>query len=100
MDKIFQQAKDKNIANTVLYVKTSDAYAYLDNTYETKVDAGTMKDMFLKGVVIVNGTHTYMPTDFDLTSGVGTLTYVTANTTTATTAVLATIKSKEYAAAG
>lgn len=50
------------------------------------------------GAIIVAGGVQYEPTSFELKNGVGTITYVTADATTATTAVLATLKSSEYVA--
>lgn len=98
MEKVFMQAKDKNVAAVKIYKKTADAYAYSDSAKTKKVSAKELEDMFLKGVVIVDGDNAYIPTGLLVDDGVATVTYVTANTTTATTAVLATLASKEYVA--
>lgn len=100
MDRIFNDAKDKNVAAVVVYKKTSDVYAYADATKTKKISCDELYDMFVKGVVVVDGTNTYAPTAVKVTEGVATITYVTTDSSTATTAVLATLVSKEYTADG
>ena len=46
-------------------------------------------------MVVVDGDNTYVPVALNVDDGVATITYVTANTTTA---VLATLASEEYEA--
>lgn len=94
-DKIYDDAKDKNIAATKVYVKTGDAYAYADASNTVKIDLLTLKDLFEKGVVIIDGTVEYKPVSFKVNAGVGTMTYVKTDGTVATTAVLATVSSSE-----
>ena len=78
--------------------KSADVYAYADNAKTVKIEAAALKNLFLKGAIIVDGTIEYAPIGFGISEGVGTITYVKADATTATTAVLATLKSKEYTA--
>ena len=78
--------------------RLGDAYAYSDSANTTKIDAATLKKLFEKGLIVVDGGIEYKPVSFKLTTGVGTVTYVKANTTTPSTAVLATLASKEYVA--
>lgn len=98
MDKIFNQAKDKNVATIKVYAKANDAYAYSDSANTKKIDAATLQDLFLKGCVVISGDDTFAPVGLNVDADVATLTYVKADTTTATTAVLATVKSSEYTA--
>lgn len=98
MDNIYEQGKDLHVRGTYIYAKTGDSYAYLNSGKTEKIDAATLKDLFLKGAVIVDGDVQYKPVSFGIASTVGSVTYVKANTTTATTADLATLKSEEYSA--
>lgn len=98
MNKIYDRYEDLHVRNTYIYVKSADVYAYADSAKKVKIEAATLKNLFLKGAIIVDGTLEYAPISFDISEGVGTITYVKADTTTATVAVLATLKSKEYTA--
>ena len=98
MAKIYDQAKDVNVAANLAYVKNGDVYAYSDSANTKKISAACLKDMFEKGVIIVAGAIEYKPVSFGIAGAVGTLTYVKANDTTPTTAVLATLVSSEYVA--
>lgn len=100
MAKIYQDAKDKNVALNVVYAKAADTYAYADEGTTVKLDAETLKDYFYKGCVIVLSGVEYKPISaaYNTDDEYETLTYVKADTTTATTAVLALLHSKEYTA--
>lgn len=98
MDKIYERSSDLHVRGTYIYKKANDTYAYSDSGTTKKIDAYTLKDLFLKGAVIVDGGVDYQLVSFGIASEVGTITYVKADTTTATTAVLATLKSEEYTA--
>lgn len=93
-----KQYDDQFVRKTYIYAKSEDAYAYSDAETTVKIDAATLEDLFQMGAIIVAGGVQYEPTSFELKTGVGTITYVTADGTTATTAVLATLKSSEYVA--
>ena len=55
-----------------------------------------MHDAFIKGMLLVDAAgNEYLPTSCKVASNVTTITYVTADTTTATTAKLATVKSSD-----
>ena len=99
MNKIYEDAVDLNVVARLVYKKTNDAYAYADSAKTVKIDAATLVDVFTKGMLIVDGVNRYIPTALAVVNGVATVTYVTANAGTATTAVLATLASKEYVAA-
>lgn len=98
MSKVYERYEDLHVRKTYIYVKADDVYAYEDSDKKVKISADDLRNLFLKGVVIVDGTIEYAPISFDISEGVGTITYVKADTTTATVAVLATLKSKEYTA--
>jgi hypothetical protein len=98
MNKIYQKSEDVHVSGTYVYAKNGDAYAYADSTNTIKIEAVTLKDLFEKGAIITDGTIEYKPVSFKLVAGVGTLTYVKTDGTTPTTAVLATLASKEYTA--
>ena len=89
-----------HVRKTYIYVKADDVYAYADPDKTVKISADDLRNLFLKGAVILDGTTEYLPTSYAISSEVGTMTYVKADTTTATTAILTTLKSKEYTAEG
>lgn len=96
MEKIFEHSNDLHVVARLIYAKASDSYAYADSAKTEKIDCATLTDLFVKGVMIVDGNNRYKPTGLLVNAGVATVTYVKADTTTATTAVLATMASKEY----
>ena len=101
MDKIFMRADDTNVAARKIYVKSGDAYAYVDKACKTKIKADVLMDIFVKGAIIIDGTSQYKPVSADLTSaGVASVTYIksvkgSGSTATATPTVL---QSEEYTA--
>jgi len=100
MSKVYERYEDLHVRKTYIYVKADDPYAYADPDKTVKISADDLSNLFLKGVVILDGTTEYLPTSYVISSKVGTITYVKADTTTASTAVLTTLKSKEYTAGG
>lgn len=54
MDRIFEQAKDKNVAAVVIYYNGRDNYAYKDGAYTTKFKREELLDACLKGAVITS----------------------------------------------
>ena len=59
MDKIYQQAKDKNVANVLVYIgpnvsgREHDYYACKDREKTVKMTADELFDAFLKGAMFV-----------------------------------------------
>jgi hypothetical protein len=100
MSKVYERYEDLHVRKTYVYAKANDPYAYADPDKTVKIASDDLRDLFLKGVVIVDGTTEYSPTSYAESSKVGTITYVKADSTTASTAVLTTLKSKEYTAEG
>ena len=93
MDKIFDQAKDKNVAAIVIYGKGSDGKAYADANGTTQLKTSELKDAFLKRAVIQIGTEYFIPVTFSITSDIGTVKYAKPNSTTATSADLGSLVS-------
>lgn len=92
MDRIFHHDDTMYEAGTKVYVK-SDGYAYLEESFTTKVSADVLEDLFVRGLIIVDGGVMYKPISFKVASKVGIVTYAKTNGTTATQADLATAKS-------
>ena len=58
MVRIYDQAKDVNVATYVLYAKTADKKLYLEPSYTTKVSKAELEDAFKKGRLLVfDGTN-------------------------------------------
>ena len=93
MDKIFDQAKDKNVAAIVIYGKGSDGKAYADANGTTQLKTSELKDAFLKRAIIQIGTEYFIPVAFSITSNVGTVKYAKPNSSTATSADLGSLVS-------
>jgi hypothetical protein len=100
MSKVYENYGDQHVRATYVYAKTNDPYAYLDSAKTVKIDSETLKDLFEKGTIVVDGSIEYKPVSFGIADSVGTLTYVKTDGTTATTAVLATLKSSEHVVVG
>lgn len=96
MDKIYQTANDLNVVAQLIYKKENATYAYADSDTTVKMDAEMLINAFKKGSLIVDGDNIYKPVVLKVSDGVATITYVTENAQTATTAVLATLVSSEF----
>lgn len=92
MDKIFEKLEDVHVRGAYIYVNASNAYA--DTAHTKQLTCSELVDLFVKGGVIVDSTVQYLPVSLKVVGGIATVTYVTTDTTTATTAKLATAKSK------
>ena len=94
MDKIYNDFDDTNVAVRKVYVKT-DGFAYVDSACKTKITADALYNIFIKGMIIVDASGVeYVPISCKVASGVTTITYATTDSSAATTAKLATAKSK------
>lgn len=91
MDKIFNDAKDKNVSATYVYGKSSDTKAYADAACKTQLKTSELKEMFLKRAIISIGDALYVPVSFSVTSNAGSVSYAKPNGTTATSADLGTL---------
>lgn len=76
MERIYQQAKDKNVAAVVIYARGSDGKAYADAAGTVQFKTSELTDAFLKGAVIHYGTDMYyVPTGYIIASGVGKISF-------------------------
>lgn len=72
MDKIFDQAKDKNVAVSVVYATADDGYLFVESSGDnrTKITTAELKDMFFKGMLVVLSGAYYAPVAYyETTSG-------------------------------
>ncbi|MDO5397622.1 MAG: hypothetical protein Q4G33_06805 [bacterium] len=91
MDRIYDDAKDLHVRAVCVYGKANDTAAYTDSDCTEKFKTDELKEVFLKGAVVIIGNDYFVPISFIIKNGIGTVTYVTANSSSATTAVLATL---------
>ena len=90
MDKIFDKAKDKNVAALVIYAKAvADNKAYVDSTCKTQFKSSDLKDAFLKRALVCVGTDYFVPISYTESENIGTVVYAKAGTTTGTAATVA-----------
>ena len=94
MERIFHHNDTMYEAATKVYAKT-DGYAYLEPEFVTKISADVMTDLFVRGMIVVDSSGVmYKPISCKVASGVATVTYATTDSSAATTAKLATVKSE------
>ena len=91
MEKLYNDAKDKNVSATYIYGKTSDTKAYVDSGCTVQMKTSELKEAFLKRALIVIGNNFYIPVSFSVTSNTGSVTYTKPNSSTATSADLGTL---------
>lgn len=91
MNQVFEQAKDLHVRAVYVYKKASDTAAYADAEFTTKFKTSELKDAFLKGAVINVSGKLYIPVGYSEASNVGSVTYIIPNTSTATSADIATL---------
>ena len=91
MEKLYNDAKDKNVSATYIYGKTGDAKAYADSGCTVQMKTSELKEAFLKRALIVIGNNFYIPASFSVTSNAGSVTYAKPNSSTATSADLGTL---------
>lgn len=58
MDRVYQDAKDKNVATVLVYANSANKVFY-DAAFKTEVPADDCLELFLKGVVALKGTTYY-----------------------------------------
>lgn len=91
MDKIYQDAKDKNVASVVIYGKSAKAYSDADCKVQMK-SSELVEAVQKRAVIKLNGATGFkipVGITFDSTGKVATVNYIIPNTTTATNADLA-----------
>lgn len=81
MEKIYDQAKDKNVAAIVIYGKGSDGKAYHDAAGTERYKTSELQDAFIKRAVIKIGSDYFIPISFTVAKSIGTVLYAKAGTT-------------------
>ena len=90
MDRIFDHAKDKNVAALIIYAKsTADNKAYVDSEYKVQFKTSALKDAFLKRALVCVDTNYFAPISYVEASGVGKVTYAKDGSSTGTAATVA-----------
>lgn len=78
MDKIYNDAKDKNVAAVIIYAKGSDGKAWKDSEGKVQFTTSELEDAFFKRALIHYGTDMYyVPTGFIIASKIGKITFAT-----------------------
>ena len=92
MDKIYQDANDKNVAAFVIYKKAAQTKAYADADCTTQLTTAQLKDAYIKGAVIkLDDGAIVKPIKYDETSSIGSVYYIKPNGTTTTSADIASL---------
>lgn len=80
MERIYNDAKDKNVAKIVIFVNANKAY--LDDAHKVQFKTSELKDAFMKGCVLKTAENTYaIPTNYTEASKVGTVSAIMAAST-------------------
>ena len=61
MDRIYADSENKYVKNTVLYVRDTDEYAYLDEAFTEKVDRDTLFNLCVDGILLQKNTDVFIP---------------------------------------
>ncbi len=93
--KIYDDYVDKNVRRTYVYANGIDPLAYSDSEYTNVLTAPELKNIFLKGAVVVDNDVEYLPVSFAMNDMVGILTYVKTDATVGTTAELTILMTLE-----
>lgn len=97
MEKLYNDAKDKNVSATYIYGKSNDTKAYANADCTVQMKTSELKEAFLKRAIIVIGDAFFIPSGFSITSNVGSVTYAKPNSSTATSADLGTLSAAKDA---
>lgn len=93
MAKMYNDAVDKNVAYQLVYAKASGNALSHDADDKEKVYTDELKDMYLKGMVIlVNNTDYMKPVSYSESAGVGTVVCVKGTGSTATFSTFSSTK--------
>ena len=80
MERIYNDAKDKNVAKVIIFVNANKAY--VDAAHKVQFKTSELKDAFMKGCVLQTAEGTYaIPTNYSETSKVGTVSALVAAST-------------------
>ena len=76
MDRIYDDAKDKNVAAVIIHAKGSDGKAWKDADGTDQFKTSELQDAFNKRALIHYGTDTYyVPTGFAIASKIGKISF-------------------------
>ena len=67
---VFNRAEDKNVSVRIVYLKAADSKLYYEPEYVNEVPATALKNLFLKGVVVDNGSGIFAAKSYDETNGI------------------------------
>ena len=90
MNKIFEQSKDLHVSASVIYGK-ADGKAYADEACTVQMTTAELKEAVIKRAIIQIGTDIFIPVAFTVVSKAGTVRYIKPNSTTATSADIASL---------
>lgn len=80
MERIYNDAKDKNVAKIVIFVNANKAY--IDAAHKVQFKTSELKDAFMKGCVLKTAENTYaIPTNYTEASKIGTVSAIMAAST-------------------
>lgn len=90
MDRIYDQAKDQNVAALVIYAKeTADNKAYADSECKVQMKTSELKDAFIKRALVKVGEEYFAPVSFTVSDKIGTVTYAKVGSTAGSAATVA-----------
>lgn len=90
MERIYDQAKDQNVAALVIYAKeTADNKAYSDSGCTVQMKTSELQDAFIKRALVKVGADYFAPISFTVSAGVGTVTYSKAGSSAGSAATVA-----------
>lgn len=92
MTKIYEDANEQHVRAILIYKKTSETKAYVDAAFTTQYTTSDLKNAFIKGAVIVLEDGSLVkPVKYAESSSVGSVSYITPNGTTVTSADIAAL---------
>ena len=91
MEKIYEQSKDLHVVAT--YVYGDDGKAYKDADFTEQYTTSELKEVFVKGAIISVDGGLNKAIGFSVSENIGTINYIEANATTATSADIAGLAS-------
>lgn len=90
MERIYDQAKDQNVAALLIYGKEiADNKAYLDEDCTVQFKTSELKDAFIKRAVIKVGNNYFAPVAFTVSGNFGTVIYAKAGSESGSAATVA-----------
>lgn len=92
LTKFYEDANDQHVRAFFVYKKTGQTKAYRDAEFTDQFTTSALKDVFIKGAIIVLEDGSLVkPIKYTESSSVGSIAYITPNGTTATSADIASL---------